>query len=679
MSKVSFSNYKNIKPDKFQLDAISFVNLGFSVLVSSATGSGKTLIAEYGIEKYLNLNMSVIYTTPIKALSNQKYDELSEIYGENTVGLITGDLKLNPLANLTVMTAEVLRNQLYSKSVRSDLGLVILDEVHFIKDRFRGGTWEEIVINLNKNVPIICLSATISNQSELGRWIGSVHGNTYILKHSKRPIPLNSGIYYLSSRDNYAIKSTNLGNQEPKQITSASVKKNIKKLDRLLYSDSVSGVLKPNRYEIIDYLHEKNRLPAIYFIFSRNRCDLALNDYIKFGVPLIDRNQRSKVNQFAQEFLSEITPKDQRTLKVDLLLKGLSLGVATHHAGVVVPLKQLVEKLFAMGLIKVVFATETLSTGINMPARSVVIDSYMKRDDVSLRRLDSFEFTQMAGRAGRRGLDSMGWVILPLDYKVTPSLIYEIANNSDHRVVSNFRPNYNVVLNILSRFQKKEATTFLNNTLAAFQNQGDLTKEFNQRIKILTDFGYLKEYRVTESGSELKNIYSESDILLHQFFNNFKSDSLDPESLCAVIAACIFENRTSNRKHPTKARDNFYLTLSKNPIIEKALIELINTYNNIKKHEIKYNFVPTKEPDPGFVYAILTWMNGYTLDRILDSSNLSPGEFIKNIRTVIDLINQLKVSLNDANLRRQLIEVESRLDRDIVTLSGNLINNTTSN
>ncbi len=660
----------NFKLDKFQSDAIAFVNAGFSVLVSAATGSGKTLIAEYGITKYLNLNNSVIYTAPIKALSNQKYEELVNIFGENEVGIITGDTTVNPDARLVVMTTEVLRNQLYSENVNKNLGLVILDEIHFIKDRFRGGTWEEIIINLDRSVPIICLSATISNVAEMGKWISAVHGDTFIIKSSNRPVPLNSGLYFISPEANYSLKTISLDSNK-------SYKK-ISNLERSLYRSNSTQILKPNRFEVIDNLNETDRLPAIYFIFSRNACDFAVSDYIKYGVPLISKSDSKRVQKYTEYALSAISLRDQMALRIDTLLKGLSMGVASHHSGVVPPVKQIIESLFFRGLIKVVFATETLSTGINMPARTVVIDSYSKRDDFGIRQLDPFEFTQMAGRAGRRGLDDLGWVILPVDHKTPPSTLFEIAKNSEYVVNSNFKPTYNTVLNLLNRFNEDKARAFLNKTFAKYRGNTNLTREFNQRQKILTSLGYINNSFITEGGYELKSIYSESDLLLHQFLLNFGMDKLDPLSVCAILAACIFERRGGNRNFAKKAKEHFYQTLAINPGVEKSLLYLEETFEAIQSIEYGFNFQPTKEPDPMFVAPAISWAKQVPFEYVVEKGFLSAGELIKNIRTMIDLANQLAAAFSNRTNGNIFKELVSLLDRDIITVSGNLINNTSS-
>jgi superfamily II RNA helicase len=313
-----------------------------------------------------------------------------------------------------------------------------------------------------------------------------------------------------------------------------------------------------------------------------------------------------------------------------------------------------------------------------MPARSVVIDSYTKRDDFGIRQLDSFEFTQMAGRAGRRGMDEKGWVILPVDHKTAPTSLFDIAVNKEYIVSSNFRPTYNTVLNLLNRFEPKDALQFLNKTFAKYQNRTDLSKEFKQREKVLESMSYLDSAKVTESGFELRNIYSESDLLLHQFFCTYNLDQMDTESLSAVLAACIFERRNSARKSDRKTKDNYYLAISRNPDIEKALYVLENIYQDIASIESRYSFSPTKEPDPMFVSSAVEWVRHASLESVVENGFLSAGELIKNFRTMIDLANQLNAAFRNRFDTSIFTEVISSLDRDIVTLSGNLVNNTSS-
>lgn len=430
---------------------MGMIDAGDSVVVCSPTGSGKTLIAEYAAYKAVHAKSKIFYTTPLKALSNQKFYDFRKIYGEERVGLLTGDISINRDAQIVVMTTEVFRNMLYGvyeeSKLLADIGYVILDECHYMNDAERGTVWEESIIYCPESIQIIALSATIANALVLTDWINEVHHNTRLVASDFRPVPLRhfyftrEKIYPLfkgdSDRLNPKIKFDHRGRKVPRQ------RRGIKPL------------------KLIEQLHQRNMLPAIIFTFSRKGCDRYLWETL--SADFLSRAERRLLKKEIDDYV-RLNP----FLEGNRYLKAISNGFASHHAGLLPALKGLVEILFQQGLIKAVFATETLAAGINMPARSTVITAISKRTDEGHRILTASEFLQMSGRAGRRGMDEVGYV-------VTCSTPYEsaqdvglLASSPADPLNSQFTPTYGMVLNLLQRYSLTEAEFLVAKSFGSF-------------------------------------------------------------------------------------------------------------------------------------------------------------------------------------------------------------------
>lgn len=436
----------NFQLDDFQVDAISFINNHKSVVVCAPTGAGKTVIAEYAIMKALDEGKRLFYTTPLKALSNQKFHDFGEAYGEDKVGLLTGDITINRDARIVVMTTEVFRNMLYGTTLGKveenlrNVNYVVLDEVHYMNDEQRGTVWEESIIYCPSYINIIALSATIANAIELTDWINEVHGETYLINSDFRPVPLRH-YYFSASLENRILPLFSSGGMLNKQI-------NPEKRHRR-YTKAGKREEKPH-VKLIKILDDKDMLPAIYFTFSRKRCNDSLEDCIK--LKLLNNFEERRLSQIIDEYIVD-NPYIAKSKQLEYLYH----GVAAHHAGLLPGWKGLIEKLFQQGLIKVVFATETLAAGINMPARTTIISSISKRSDEGHRVLTPSEFLQMSGRAGRRGMDEVGHVITIGDPYHHPEEIAELASSAANPLESKFTPRYSMVLNLLQRFKLEEA------------------------------------------------------------------------------------------------------------------------------------------------------------------------------------------------------------------------------
>lgn len=463
--------------DDFQLQALDALDEGASVLVSAPTGSGKTVIAEYAIAAALADGNRAFYTAPLKALSNQKYHELCAIHGESRVGLLTGDTSVNGEADVVVMTTEVLRNMIYARSRNlRRVVAVVLDEVHFLQDAYRGPVWEEVIIHLPPSVKLVCLSATVSNAEEVATWISTVRGPTRTVVEERRPVRLEAH-YLVGDR---AIDQLQL---LPVQV-SGRPNTAAQRLDEAGARPWSGGrgrgpggrrrLFTPGRIEVVERLRSEDMLPAIVFIFSRNQCDEAARACLAAGMRLTTAEERARIHEIAEARLAHLDPDDLEVLGHDALLSQLAAGVAAHHAGMVPPFKEVVEACFAQGLTKVVFATETLAVGINMPARAVVIEKLTKYTGDHHAFLTPGEFTQLTGRAGRRGIDTLGHAVVLWSPFVRFEQVAGLVASRSFRLLSAFRPTYNMAANLVRNYASDEAHHLLNLSFAQYQSDRDL-------------------------------------------------------------------------------------------------------------------------------------------------------------------------------------------------------------
>lgn len=431
--------------DDFQKEACEVIDNGESVVVCAPTGAGKTVIAQHAIHRALEQGCRIFYTTPLKALSNQKFYDFGEKYGYHKVGLLTGDTSINRGAQVVIMTTEVFRNMLYGTNFGAvadnlkDVRYVVLDEVHYMNDEQRGTVWEESIIYCPTNIQIIALSATVANCDELTNWINTVHSRTKLVNTDFRPVPLR--FYYFDSSQPFKLL--------PLLTPEGKLNKKIRP-ERPQWAKGKDKRKKTYVKQIIQNLADANMLPAIYFTFSRKKCDEQMEKCA--GLGLNTKAEQEEIKAFIDEFIAE-NPHLYGNKHIEYLIQ----GVASHHAGLLPAWKNLVEKLFQKGLIKVVFATETLAAGINMPARSTVISATSKRTDSGHRMLTANEFLQMSGRAGRRGMDEVGYVTIVGTSFQTPEEVAELVLSGSNPLESRFSPSYSMVLNLLQRFTLEES------------------------------------------------------------------------------------------------------------------------------------------------------------------------------------------------------------------------------
>lgn len=494
-----FASSQRFTLDEFQLEGCRALEDDRSVLVAAPTGAGKTIVGEFAVHLAMREpGDKAFYTTPIKALSNQKFRELQDVYGADQVGLLTGDTNINGGARIVVMTTEVLRNMLYADSpALRGLRFVVMDEVHYLADRFRGAVWEEIIIHLPPSVRLVSLSATVSNAEEFGDWLDTVRGDTEVIVSETRPVPLEQHVLVrgdlLPLFDDRAGIATAQVNQELMRIRSlkganfennrrvqasnsarhagyeAARRRPQRGGRRPVRSANVQRIERLDRPDVVQLLGRANLLPAIFFIFSRAGCDAAVQQVRRAGVRLTSQEERAEIRAIVEERTRTLLDEDLAVLGYWEWLENLERGVASHHAGLLPAFKEVVEELFQRKLVKAVFATETLALGINMPARTVVLEKLEKFNGEARVAITSGEYTQLTGRAGRRGIDVEGHAVIQWTEGLDPQAVAALASRRTYPLNSSFRPTYNMAVNLIDQFGRARAREILESSFAQFQ------------------------------------------------------------------------------------------------------------------------------------------------------------------------------------------------------------------
>ncbi|WP_232548125.1 DEAD/DEAH box helicase [Propioniciclava soli] len=484
--------------DPYQRDACAHVEAGQGVLVAAPTGAGKTVVGEFAVFCALATGRKCFYTTPIKALSNQKYHDLAERHGTDRVGLLTGDTSINSEAPVVVMTTEVLRNMIYAGSATlANLGYVVMDEVHYLADRFRGAVWEEVIIGLAPSVQVVSLSATVSNAEEFGAWLDEVRGGVAIVVSERRPVPLFQHVMAgrrihdlfadeaptaftgegsaATLRADVNPELTRLAKEESRFVRDDSRRQRGRgQRDRIERNAAGRGQrgpqLVPRRDGAVEKLEAEGLLPAIYFIFSRAGCDQAVEQLLRSGIRLTSGQERAQLTALADAAAEGLGRDDLAALGFSTFKEALQRGVAAHHAGMLPAFKECVEEGFVRGLVKVVFATETLALGINMPARSVVLEKLVKFNGEAHVDITPGEYTQLTGRAGRRGIDVEGHAVVLWHRNMDPRQVAGLASRRTYPLRSSFSPTYNMAVNMVARVGRQKARGLLEQSFAQFQS-----------------------------------------------------------------------------------------------------------------------------------------------------------------------------------------------------------------
>ena len=590
----------NYELDSFQVDAIESLYKNLNVLVTAPTGAGKTIIAERGIEEYLDKGNRVIYTTPIKALSNQKYHDFLNS-GFDT-GLLTGDRNENPDAGLIIATTEILRNMIFTNDERiNDIGLVVLDEVHYLADKERGSTWEEIIIHLPKDIKLLCLSATIGNENEFLNWIVSQRGPTDLIQSKIRPVPLEISLITASKDDEQilAIKSTEDKRNRP-----------IFKLDK-----KFKRFRKPSLSDQISYIMNKKATPCILFYFSREKVEnkaryaANLNFKIKKNVQL---------RHLFEDIFDDITNEEYQLLNLDELYWMWSRGVAYHHAGLAPIVKEFVEFLFINRHIDILFATETLSLGINMPAKSIIIDSSFKYDGLKTRLISKSEFLQLTGRAGRRGIDSKGYAYINYDKRVENSWYNDLFDLKPNNLKSSYSNSYGSVLNLNNKYGEKKGIEMIKKSFYSYQNKLNdkaLETNYKAKLKVLNEMNYFTDLKKNKL---LTETHRDNLILGIEMLN----ENNDIEFCLMFLASGI-----STSKYEISVHDKYNDLLTKY-LISQEKVNKLEAFSGVKN---KINL------DITWFSIFLEFYNSDNIEYTLSKFNVTLGDFIKACREASEI------------------------------------------
>ena len=700
--------------DDYQVTACEQVAAGRGVLVAAPTGAGKTVVGEFAVHLAVETGRKCFYTTPIKALSNQKYHDLVERYGEDRVGLLTGDTTVNGEAPVVVMTTEVLRNMIYAGSrTLKGLGYVVMDEVHYLADRFRGPVWEEVIISLAPSVQLVALSATVSNAEEFGDWLDEVRGGVEVVVSERRPVPLFQHVA-VGRRlvDLFASRTVSkpdeawvnpellaLAKQESRGLRDDSRRprgQSGRGKKTVAYGsgrygggasrgrqESTSRHLVPRRDGTVERLAAENLLPAIYFIFSRQGCDTAVGQLMRSGLQLTTKAERAALDEIAARHVQGLSPADLAALEYRDFQTAFRAGIAAHHAGLLPAFKEAVEEGFAAGLVKVVFATETLALGINMPARSVVLEKLVKYNGETHADITAGEYTQLTGRAGRRGIDVEGHAVVCWQPGLDPRALAGLASRRTYPLFSSFKPTYNMAVNLVATVGRERARGLLEQSFAQFQadrrlaarsmptrRRGEggrgrpprtntIAVRFERICSVLESMGYLTEgaEQVTDAGRMLTRIYSELDLVTAEAIREGVFDGLAAPQLAAVLSSLVYESRGDRR--PSRMPDR---------ASERAQSALRGIWRTVSLTERDHRLPSPTEPDIGFAEAIHHWTAGFPLADVLDISGLTAGDFVRWARQVVDLAGQV-AEASDGDLRATCREAIGRIRRGVVDVA----------
>ncbi len=631
------------KLDPFQEQAINALKKGVSVVVSAPTGAGKTAIAEYVIEEALKTKERVFYTTPLKALSNQKFHDFQKQYGQEKVGIVTGDTSFNRDAQIIVMTTEIYRNMLYGTILGSvdenlkHLRYLVLDECHYMNDPDRGTVWEESIIYSPPNLQILALSATIANAKDLTSWISQVHSQTELIETFYRPVPLR--FYYFTETHLSPLLTTN--NQLNPQLKEhkdsfKAHKQKFRDLKRRNESKKEGTIP-----DLISELHKRGFLPAIYFVFSRKGCEVSLKEAQRLGFGLLTLEERQILSKLIQEqtYGNEYLFKHRH-------LGALYQGMAVHHAGLLPQWKAIVESLFSKGLIKVVFATETLAAGINMPAKTTIISNLGKRGDSGHQNLSSNQFLQMSGRAGRRGMDEVGNVVIKETIDHSAAFAAKIATSPPEPLVSQFTPNYSMVLNLLQNHSVEQIKDLLNKSFGQYLLNRELAKFIEENNTLEKELQGLSNYpcpdpknpgdikifrkqeeKIKETNRMISILEKQKNPELAHYNNNYKTEMKEHESFpcfpCKNKEDC---HRMEKRARKDEARLK-EIHKSTGQMEHYYWNEFMKLRNILDKLEYLKNDTPSEK---GMMAASLRGENILLISEAIlncDFSKLSPGEF----------------------------------------------------
>jgi superfamily II RNA helicase len=613
--------------DRFQQEAIDYINQGHSVIVSAPTGAGKTAIAEHILNTSIQNNIGVIYTAPIKALSNQKFRDFQGQFGDN-IGILTGDVSINPDALVLIMTTEIFRNKVLDEPASlKQYSWIIFDEVHYIDNPERGTVWEESLIFLPQHMNLLALSATIPNIKQFAEWIESIHKKTVkTVIEDKRPVPLH---FFFQCQN--------------------EVLDNINALKRVKYG-------RPNKISsLISYLKAKDGLPTIYFVFGRRRAEDLAQELYSFN--FLNANEKKQITELFDSLCERFDLKRDRTAQSMYTL--IQNGIAYHHAGMLPTLKEVIERLFTSRLLKVIFTTETFALGINMPSRSVIFDDLRKFYGRYVRNLKTRDFYQMAGRAGRRGIDDEGFVYSRINpNRINFDDVKRVIYGRPEEVRSQLNTSYATILNLYEKYQDglfKIYPLSLHYFQSRKHEQKEAVRLIEAKLKLLRDLSYIDGNSLTDKGQFAKSVYG-YELLLAELYDEKILEQLDEFGLGVLAAAVVFEPRKN--QHMTG--------ISKNSRRIKIACEEI--YDRIKQKERKLRIYPFSKPAYfNLSTSMETWLRGTAFDKTLQTTDTDEGEVVRYFRMSVQILREI----NDAKvssyiLKGKIKETIRVINRDVV-------------
>ncbi|MDP8234178.1 MAG: DEAD/DEAH box helicase [Candidatus Saelkia tenebricola] len=627
----------HITLDPFQNEAIDYLDKGLSVIVSAPTGSGKTLIAEYIIEKCLKEGKGIIYTAPIKALSNQKFRDFSAKFPES-VGIITGDVKINPHASVLIMTTEIFRNYLLQDIEKlQNKKWVIFDEVHYLDDIERGTVWEESIIFLPQNMKMLALSATLPNIDQFIAWIEKTHNHPVKkIEEHKRAVPLH---FYFQA-DNRIFSNVS----ELEYHT-------LKNKDEFFKNNRVDSLIK--------YSQENAFLPCIYFCFSRAKCEKFAQEMLKYN--FLNKEEETRIKELYNSYTKKFKIRHHHS--TSFMLSLLERGIAYHHAGLLPPLKEIIERIFTEKLIKVIFTTETFALGINMPSRTVCFDEISKYYRGKTRYLRKRDFYQMAGRAGRRGIDKEGFVISRLKpYKEDVTAIKRILQGNPEPIKSQFNASYATILN-LYHDTGDALLEIYPKTFHYFQfgkRKGSEKKILEAKLKLLKQLRYIQNDKLTMKGQFASNMFG-YELIIGELWDKGFFERLSWVELGIIICAII-----------TEVRGKEYLPkLDKR--LKKIKREMWLATHQIQRIEKRFRIFPhTKTIHFQLTDAMHAWLMGKDFNQIIDKVSSDEGEIIRNFRMTNQVLRDMDQKIVTDSLRSKIHKTTSIINRDIVNAEWQL-------
>jgi superfamily II RNA helicase len=630
--------------DPFQEKAVSAIDGGQSLIVAAPTGCGKTLIAEYAIDAARAKKKRVIYTAPIKALSNQKFRDFRKRFGDQAVGIHTGDVSMNPEAEVLIMTTEIFRNLILENSSRlHDVYYTIFDEIHYLDDPERGTVWEESIILAPHSIRFMCLSATVPNIHELAEWMGQVRNTTVtVIEETHRPVPLKHFLF-----------SPKFGLMDVKGIRSR-YRKNPDERKAFLRK-------KPSSRRIIEHVVDAGRTPVLYFCFNRRICER--NAFFCSHMQFLSETEQKTIRTMIDDLVNQY-----RLTGYDRLAAMRSLwesGCAYHHAGILPTAKEIVERLFGEGLIKVLFCTETFALGVNMPASAVIFDELEKYDGVAFNYLMVRQYNQMAGRAGRRGMDDVGYVYSQIIPEATaPKEIERLFSGKNEIITSRFCASYSTILNLYSRLGDDSFKMFRLSLRNFHKGKFGLTNSYRQeeaqiksRIAFLQAAGFLNKTELTPKG-KLAAVVNGYEIQAAELYSTRSFEECSSAQLPAVIASIITEER---KNRASQSASDARIRFHGETVIHK-----------LRQKEMRFGIEnPIRELDFSLAAPVISWAGGCSLKE-LESFGVPEGDLIRLLRMTVQLLRTLRDAIPDSYIADRMHDALVLINRDVVDAQAEL-------